>query len=150
MDLYRQEQTKETDNRLDEVFTSYKQVHKQYAELAHKELEALKRGLFIQWYALTEPSYLTGIGDIDEQAEIKIINLIDEKIGSNTLDSELTWMLNYYATWDYVFEGFHTFSNLKAFLVNAKSSLPEKIEGNRMEKRGQMGKYWNSLNQFKQ
>lgn len=150
MDLCDQKQTKENDDKLDEVFISYKQVHKQYAALTQNELEALKRGLFIQWYALTEPNYLTGIGDIDEQAEHKIINLLDEKIGRNTLDSELTWMLNHYATWDYVFERFQSFSNLKAFLINAKPSFPDKIDRNGMEKRGQMGKYWNSLNVFKE
>jgi len=151
LDLYYQIQTEDMDKKLSEVFTSYKQVHLQYSLLAEDDSEALKRGLFIQWYALTEPNYLSGINEVDEQAELRIISLIDERIGNSTLDSELHWMLNYYATWDFVFQKFPEFSNLKEFVERAKPNrLPEKIERQAMDKRGQMGKYWNSLNVFKE
>ena len=38
------------------IFDAYKQVHSDYADLAQENHEALKRGLFLQWYALVEPS----------------------------------------------------------------------------------------------
>ncbi|MDQ3534286.1 MAG: hypothetical protein M3421_01505 [Bacteroidota bacterium] len=71
----------------------------------HQDIEALKRGLFIQWYALAEPNYLTGIADVDEQAESKIIHLLSEVIINGNVDEELCWMLDYYPAWDWIFEG---------------------------------------------
>src|ERR1017187_4600059 len=73
MDLSHKGQSKETDEQLEVVYDLYKKVHKYYADMADKDDEALKRGLFIQWYAITEPGYLTGINSLDELAETKII-----------------------------------------------------------------------------
>jgi hypothetical protein len=78
----------------------------------------LKRGLFIQWYACTEPNYLTGIEQLDEEAEKNIINIVEEKIQNNSLDSELKWMLNYYADWDYVFDRFKNREGLAELIAN--------------------------------
>ncbi|HIP49343.1 MAG TPA: hypothetical protein EYG92_10320, partial [Lutibacter sp.] len=58
---------------LDEIYAEYKNVHKEYAKTSGKDIESLKRGLFIQWYSMTEPNYLTGISELDENAELKII-----------------------------------------------------------------------------
>ena len=127
-----------------DIYNSYKEIHRHYSKLAKDDDEALKRGLFIQWYALTEPSYATGIGLIDEIAEIKIIDLIENKIQKNDIDSELNWMLNYYANWDFVFEKFESYQALTEFILNRKDAelIFDKVD---MSKRGQMGEYWNSL-----
>lgn len=147
-ELYKIEQTEKLNEKLKSVFASYRQVHKHYSDLAKEQDEALKRGLFIQWYAITEPSYLTGIEELDEEAEKNIIDLVEEKIQNNSLDSELKWMLNYYTTWDYVFERFKNRKGLRQLIENRTDGLPlglviDKIA---MNKRGQMGTYWNSLN----
>ena len=150
-ELYHQKQSAENDEKLREVFTSYKHIHQQYSEMAEMDTEALKRALFIQWYALTEPNYLSGINTVDEQAEIKVITILNDLIVRNAVDPELIWMLNYYATWDYVFDRFPTHVNLKAFVANVNlDTLPEKIDRKAMGKRGQMGKYWNSLDRYKE
>ena len=78
IDLYHQPQNDETNKQLQESFLEYKKIHQAYAELSNSDLEALKRGLFIQWYALTEPGYLTGIGDLDENAENQIIQALKQ------------------------------------------------------------------------
>ena len=129
---------------LDNIYNSYKDIHRHYSELTKYDNEALKRGLFIQWYALTEPGYATGIGLLDEIAEIKIIDIIENKIQKNDIDSELNWMLNYYANWDFVFEKFESYPALTEFILNRKdtSLIFDKVE---MSQRGQMGEYWNSL-----
>ena len=119
--------------------------------MANKEIEALKRALFIQWYAQTEPNYLSGIDTVDEQAEIKVFTILDGRIASNVVDPELIWMLNYFAAWDYVFERFPSLINLKAFVANAQpDTLPDRIDRKAMEERGQMGEYWNSLDRYKE
>ena len=150
LDLYKKGPTGELTERLKTVFDSYKQVHEHYSGLAKEQDEALKRGLFIQWYAMTEPSYLTGIGELNEEAEKNIIKLVEDKIQNNALDNELKWMLNYYANWDFVFERFKISKGLVELIANRTDDLPVGliIDKIAMNKRGQMGAYWNSLNHF--
>jgi hypothetical protein len=148
LDLYNKEQTSELSEKLKTVFASYRQVHKHYSDLARENDEALKRGLFIQWYAITEPNYLTGIEELDQEAEENIIDLIELKIQNKSLDTELTWMLNYYANWGFVFDKFKNRKGLEEIIKNRSDGLPLGliIDIEEMKQRGQMGLYWNSLN----
>jgi hypothetical protein len=131
------------------TFARYEQVHLAYANLADQDAEALKRGVFIQWIALTEPSVFTGIAELDHEAKVKIIKALDDRIGSNTLDYELSWMLRYYADWDFVFERFKEFRFLHDWIAHEKGALlPDKIDTQAMAPRGRMGRYWNSLIRF--
>ncbi|RYE27362.1 MAG: hypothetical protein EOP48_34510 [Sphingobacteriales bacterium] len=150
LDLYKREQTEELAEKLKTVYASCKQVHTHYSVMAKQQDEALKRGLFIQWYACTEPNYITGIEKLDEEAERNIIDLIEEKIQNNNLDNELEWMLNYYANWDYVFEKFKNRKGFIELIANRTDDFPIGlvIDKEEMNQRGQMGMYWNSLNHF--
>jgi hypothetical protein len=150
LDLLKKEQTVENNKNLEVVYASYKLVHRKYSDLAKEQVEALKRGLFIQWIVQTEPSFLTGIGDIEKEAEKNIIDLVNEKIQNNTLDNELTWMLNYYANWDFVFESYKDRLGLAEFVENSTDGFPQElvIDKTNMKQRGQMGIYWNSLDYF--
>ena len=133
------------------ISPKYKKIHQEYSRFAKSELEALKRGLFIMWYAMTEPSCFTGIGVLDSIAENRIIELLDRRLENEVADYELEWMLDYYSNWDFVFERFDEFKYLQGRMTRAdKVDLPEKIERNEMSKRGQMGHYWNSLTRFKE
>ena len=123
---------------LNQIHTEYKNVHEKYAEKSDNDIEALKRGLFIQWYAQTEPNYLTGINELDEKAERKIITDLKKRIDENKTDAELIKMLNYYLTWDYVFDRF------KDIAVFQKSNV-DKILQIKTDARGQMGIYWKSI-----
>lgn len=129
--------------KLEAIYNSYKNLHRHYSELAGENDEALKRGLFIQWYAYTGDD--SGIGNIDKIAEENIIDKIENKIKKNEMDAELNWMLNYYANWDFVFEKFKSYPALIEFILNRKDTelIFDKVD---MSKRGQMGEYWNSLN----
>ena len=149
IDLYRQPQSQTTNEALRDIFHEYRKIHQAYAELSLTDNEALKRGLFIQWYALSEPNYLTGIADLDENAENKIVQVLNDRIESGNADNELIWMLNYYANWDWIFERLASFKGFNSTIVNEQSNhLPEKIDRDEMAQRGQMGKYWNSLTKF--
>ncbi|NOT74218.1 MAG: hypothetical protein HOP08_04760 [Cyclobacteriaceae bacterium] len=128
------------------VYDKYKQIHKWYADQSENELESLKRGLFIQWYALSEPPCFTGINELALEAERKIINQVNKLIASDSMDYELRWMLKHYSTWDYVFERFMDFKELQEWIANKKGDeLPDTIDRSEMAKRGQTGRYWNSL-----
>ncbi len=126
---------------LDEVYSEYKNVHKEYAKMSDKDIESLKRGLFIQWYSMTEPNYLTGIAELDEKAELKIIAELKNRIDHNTADNELLWMLNYYLEWDFVFDRFRNIAEFKKD-ENIIDFTKIKLK---MINRGQMGIYWNSI-----
>ena len=126
---------------LKEIYEEYAKVHNEYSKLSHKNIEALKRALFIQWYSITEPNYLTGINELDEKTERKIIADLKNIIDRNETDEELMWMLNYYMNWDFVFDRFKD-------IVEFKIIVRENIVGKpkiKTDERGQMGIYWKSI-----
>jgi hypothetical protein len=129
-----------------QITNEYSEIHFEYSILAQTDIEALKRGLFILWYSIAEPTFLTGIGKLDSHAENRIIRTLNTVLIENSCDYELEWMLDYYSAWDYVFQryvGFEYFQNrLKR---NSKIDLPNVIDNNKMKERGQMGIYWNSI-----
>jgi hypothetical protein len=138
----------ENDIILQEVYLKYKEIHKTYANLAKENIEALKRGLFIQWYSITEPNYLTGISEIDIESRFIILNEIENNIPN--LEIELEWMLNYYGIWDFTFYNIENFPNLENYIKNVTDKyFPKTINRIEMNKRGIMGMYWNSLTVFK-
>lgn len=127
---------------LQKIHHRYQEIHTAY--ITHESLEALKRAVFLQWYAAIEPSYLSGIDLLDHNDEIRTIKRLDDLIRSNTLDAELTMMLDYYYRMaDWYFDGFEHMEELKDFFRRDQPTSLVKIEsGNR----GQMGEYWSSLN----
>ena len=148
IDLYHQPSTTNTSKQLNEIFIEYKKVHQLYADQSSGDIEALKRGLFIQWYAIAEPSFLTGISDLDEEAETQILRRLDQ-LKVNEIEEELSWMLNYYSNWKWIFEINKTFTGFNKNIVNDQNNkLPETIDREAMKKRGGMGRYWNSLKVF--
>jgi len=149
IDLYRQPETDGAKDTLQDIFLKYRKIHQAYAELSIADIEALKRGLFIQWYALAEPNYLTGIADLDENAENKVMQALNDLIEAGKTDNELIWMLNYYSAWERTFDNLASFKGFNRDIVNEQNNqLPDKIDREEMAQRGQMGKYWNSLTKF--
>jgi len=147
--LHHQSYTEETETKLNEIFIEYRKVHQHYASLSFSDIEALKRGLFLQWYALSEPNYLTGISDLDKPAENEILKNLDKLISAEKIDSELIWMLNYYSSQEWILDRISSFKGFDKEIVNEKNNkLPITIDKEAMKLRGQMGKYWNSLTAF--
>lgn len=128
---------------------NYREIHHDYSRLAKSDLEALKRGLFLIWYSMSEPIWLTGIGELDKESEERIVKILDKRLKRGIIDYELDWMLGYYSDWDYVFERFKDFENFSNKLNSeSKTELPKEIDREQMKQRGQMGIYWNSLTIF--
>ena len=133
------------------IGTKYQKIHEEYSRLAKSELEALKRGLFIMWYAFTEPSCYTGIVILNSEAENRLLKILDRRLKRDITDYELDWMLDYYSSWDLVFERFSEFKYLQDRLRrNEKIDLPNQIDRIEMSQRGQMCRYWNSLSRFQE
>jgi len=122
----------------------FKKLHFEYAEFSNENIEAIKRGLFLYWFSLSEPMFLTGIFEIDKVANEKIIKNIEKIIDADKIDYELSWMLSYYKEWDWIFENYKSHKKFYTGLLSSNVSLP-KINKEQMLNRGLMGNYWNSL-----
>ncbi len=99
------------------------------------------------WYALTEPIWLTGIGELNIEAEERIVKLLNVTLAKDVLDYELDWMLEHYSNFGFAFDRFHEY---KYFYkrISSKTGLdfPDFIDKELMATRGQMGEYFNSIN----
>jgi len=132
------------------VFDDYKKIFNEYVGLHKKDLEALKRCLFLYWHSASEPSCYTGLGEFDNKQVEKVLNTLDKRLSQGITNYELEWMLSYYSNWDYIFEPFPKFKFiLEKIKENNRTEMPDEIDRDEMEKRGQMGKYWNSLTRFR-
>lgn len=129
----------------------YRQVHQQYAVLMLDKphgLEALKRALFLQWFSVVEPPFLSGIAGLDKETQEKVMAELMRRVETNALDRELSAMvLWYYSLADWYFAPFD-----RARLLGSRSNsdppgtIASKMASKEaMMNRGQMGEYWLSI-----
>ncbi len=131
------------------IADAYEKIHKDYTLIADRNLEALKRAIFIIWYGIAEPACHSGIVILDEEAKSQTFEILNEIIEKGKLDFELKWMLYHYDRLDLLFQQIENYTHIKQFLLKQdKVNLPNKIDKEKMRQRGQMGHYWNSLNIF--
>lgn len=127
------------------IYDSYKDIHSQYSE--QDDIEALKRAIFIQWYAASEPGIFSGIRSLNKEAEVKNLKKVDALISGRLLDNEFGIMLkHYHAISNWYFNGFKDIDHLKAFFFKSPKNRSSKISTT--TDRGQLGKYWESLKAF--
>ena len=143
-----------TDNR---TFDKYKEIHEQYFNLCSVtadskiKLETLKRLTFLNWYSILEPSFLTGIGNLDNSTIFNSYAILDGYIKDNKLDEEFIWMLSYYSSWDWIIltfseNKFHDLTNFVKNVDTTVSQIPKDQTAQRtMNNRGQMGIYWTNI-----
>jgi len=135
------------------IFDRYGRVYNRYAALAVQgDLEALKRALFLCWFEVAEPSFLTGITELNGDKSWYVLEYLDRLASTNKLDKELRWMLpHYYAVAGYFFDLVleNALPALRQFLAEKKNmSFPcEELLSSTLEGRGQMADYWQSLRQ---
>lgn len=140
--LYHLGDTKETRESLNSVFVEYNDIFEKYVNMANVDDEALKRSLFIQWHQISEPNWLTGIPELNQEIEIKLLKILDKRIQNDLLDKELIWMFNYYAKWEYIYERFPQFPSINKFVKSVSQvHFPKVINKIEMVTRGQMGHY---------
>jgi hypothetical protein len=140
------------DPRYVQLWEEYREIHKEYAILSDFNLEALKRGVFIQWYAWSEPSQLSGIGLLDSHSMRRVLMALNRRISKGELDDEFKWMLcHYIKVMEIPFEmdaDLTALQNLLPANKVAEMVYPAKIDREHMETRGGMGHYWNSMSMF--
>jgi hypothetical protein len=131
------------------INVEYRTIFNEYAALSDNNIEALKRGLFLMWFCHIEPTFISGLDYFDIEQERKIIVNIETYFNLQHTDYELEWMFSYYISWHFLFDykEFPLFHE-KLLEFENKSIMPNAINRETMEERGQMGEYWNSLDRF--
>lgn len=117
----------------------YAKYNNHYQEA--KDLETLKRIIFIQWYSFIEPIAFTGIGNLDEELTKANLLILIGLIKDHALDDEFKRMtFHYYSVTDYYFnQNFDFIPSIQIIERNNKKPVPASVN------RGQMGEYWNSI-----
>lgn len=139
----------------DDVFNAYRTIHAEYFRLflveeeSCQKLEILKRIIFLNWFSMLEPSFLTGIDNLDTTVVIDSFSYLNNYMEVGKIDSEFRWMLSFYSSWDYILLGFanNSLEQLTAFVRDVDRSLfhvPKDLNREMMTNRGQMGIYWSS------
>jgi len=69
----------------------------EYIHLAEAgDVEALKRAIFLQWFEVAEPPFLSGILDLDREAATRGMALVERLCAGGEIEDELAWMFPYY------------------------------------------------------
>lgn len=117
-----------------ELASKYNDLFELYC--SNDDLESVKRSLFLQWYAVSEPQELTGMPDFNENIQRSNLKRIGEIVKNNIYDDEIIVMLkHYYEITEWYFGELGT--TLKRINENKSS--------NSYKNRGIMGVYWESI-----
>lgn len=136
------------------MYAEYPAILSAYLELLHLAddraivLEALKRLVFLCWYAFSEPSTESGISELPESSVREVMWELDTAIVAGRTDDELRWMLaRYDAVFGYVFEHFGPVRRLATFIAGVSpADTPQRgVCPRQFAGRGQLGVYWQRL-----
>ena len=132
------------------VYDRYIEIHISYVILALKDLnlEALKRAIFLQWYAQAKPYYISGIKTLNHNYEIKAMDKMIEDYQKDVLDEEFKIMLiHYYKFMDDIFSNYKNFDKISDLFSpeNLKKSTYDPLKKYSYKNRGRMGMYWSNI-----
>lgn len=117
-----------------ELMSKFNELFELYC--SNDDLESIKRSLFLQWYAVSEPQELTGMPDFDESLQRSNLKKIGEILKNNDYDDEIIIMLkHYYEITEWYF----------GELGNTLKKINENKSCNSYKDRGIMGVYWQSM-----
>ncbi|MFK7932493.1 MAG: hypothetical protein AB8G22_03230 [Saprospiraceae bacterium] len=142
----------------EKIYQKYQKIHQKYLKIAQSSddpteaEEALKRGIFINWFAFVEPDFISGIGELEDEVAVAFYSILEDEIREQTIDNELVWMLFYYAAksdWVLLYYAERRFPNITKFVARTDQLLTpvllEKLSGQEFTERGQMGIYWDEI-----
>jgi hypothetical protein len=136
----------------DSIFNEYEKIHYEYTNLAihSSNIEALKRAVFIQWFEVAEPEFLSGIKQLDQESKVLVFDELQKIFLSKSIDEEFVWMLNcYYRIAPFFLVPRSRFRKVIKFLEGLSEWKPEKAADFSFLNRGQMGLYWQSRGDIK-
>lgn len=133
------------------LYAEYPAILSGYLALLDDEesaLEALKRAVFITWYAAVEPPMLSGIAELPETGVRATLDAIEAACREGRIDEELRWMLAWYNS-----VGDQTLLRLPGLLaveatvadMNPLTWRTATRSAEIMKDRGLLGRYWTTL-----
>lgn len=135
--------------RADGTAAAYREVASGYLQFARSgSLEALKRALFLCWYAQVEPPCFTGLGNIDSDQILQAKELMVRRLESGDFDDEYAAMIGWYArVADWWFSGAETVPDVTDRVREFTSlACPSDVcEAGEFVGRGAMGAYFLSM-----
>lgn len=136
---------KEIENQLEslDIADKYRAIYKDYNSFfkSTNDLEALKRIIFIQWYAISEPFAFTGISELNIKLERDNIAFLIDLIAKRLIDEEFKKMIaHYYSISDWYFGADFKPSELAECIPEISGD-----SGLLFIDRGQMGRYLNAI-----
>ena len=134
------------------LYAEYPAIFGAYLELVRlaadpsTALEALKRVVFLAWWAFSVPSTDSGIAELPESSVREVMQLLESAIAGGRTDEELRSMLAWYhSRFGYVFEHFGPVRELDAFVADVPLSDVDALPQSRsFAGRGQLGVYWST------
>jgi hypothetical protein len=112
-------------------------------------VEALKRAVFLVWYALAEPAEFTGLWSITPIHESRVLAELEKEVATTGGDDELRAMLRWYVRVmggpPFSHHADHTALNAFVDAVERSGDVQAPWRPGLTVNRGQMGRYWRSL-----
>lgn len=131
------------------AYETWRRIFQEYVTLARTgDREALRRAIFLHWYSLAEPQELSGIPLLDKDLAREVLGLVDAMLHQGGDDAELRWMLPfYYSVADIYIDHFwpDQLEDLRRASKENKDLWQTLCLKSAFENRGQMGKYWKSI-----
>ena len=139
------------------MYAEYPAIFKAYNELAGwpdepaRSLEALKRAVFLAWYAFTQIPVESGIAELPETDVRQVIDSLASALRYDEVDDELRLMLAWYrGVFGYMFDHFGGVRGLDE-LIGGMTPDEARTELRRLRSpadfadRGQLGHYWRAI-----
>jgi len=134
----------------DKVYQIYNDIFICYVVLSIHDMntEALKRAIFLQWYATVQPYPVTGLKTLDPVFQNKALENLAEYLEKGQLDEEFVIMLfHYHKSNPSVFSTYEKNESFEKLFLNTQLTskaylILKQIDFNN---RGQMGLYWQHI-----
>ena len=126
----------------------WRQILENYASLLDDSAqgpEALRRALFLAWYSINEPWEFTGLLDMPQDVERRVLYRVDKLLATGRIDPELRSMLRGYGP-GRPFDRYPELEALAGFMANISGSHSPDAPLGSMQDRGALGVYWQSRN----
>lgn len=131
-----------------EVSSGFSEVHRGYVELARSgNLEATHRAVFLWWYSLSEPPFLTGLTGLAKDDGLSACDLLEERCSQRSWDPTLVAALRFYRQVHDFLEPASRFPCLANSTVDPVSNAELRGVAKSLASAdsGQLGDYWRSI-----
>jgi hypothetical protein len=136
-ELDRQSVIRAIQHEFETIYLSYVSLLKEH----DRPLEALKRAVFLQWYAFIEPFHITGAGQLPDEEQQFVMEQFERAREEGWVDEEAIYMLHWY------FDKWASQPSLGQLLGESHRAidLTKHLSTTELARRGMMGQYFDEM-----